>query len=372
MLHVIEKVEALWARIAKRLGRGILVLSFLSMLWGLSTAFTITRDYAHSARLVGYFAALVLVSIAFRTWMEYARRRQAKNRRELELAEEDAPETKLKLGDVLIEKAYVVEGMVVTVTQFCIQYIMMFCIPLLFLAQAWITLGLAVAVVASSLVDRWWFRLSRRSWYTGLVRSFSAVIATSFAFAVYFPQRLGLYYPVLSAVAILSILPWELLVQLKRPRAVHFLPCLGVILVVVIQAHLGSWIRVPLLSVWLNKPAIGTERQGRSLGDAWSRKTPKAKLERALAEGLDVCCLTPVVSPSGVMSPVTHEWLVDDQVIDRITLPSVRGVDDGANGFRTFSCKHNLPPPSSIHRITCRVLLEDRIHLGRADVTFDP
>lgn len=360
MLHLIEKAEELWARIAKRLGRWMLLFTILSMLWGLSTAFTITRDYAHSARLVGYLAALVVVSIAFRTWVEVAQRRRARN----------APGG--KLGEALFAKAYVVEGMVVTVTQFCIQYIMMFCIPLLFLAKAWVTFGLAVAVVASSLVDRWWFRLSRHGWYTALVRSFSAVIAASFAFAVYFPRHLIHYYSVLSAVALLSALPWELLVQKRRPRPANCAPFLGVLLVVVIQAQLGSWIRVPLLSVWVQKPAIGTGRDGRRLADAWPRRSPKARLEQALAQGLDVCCLTPVVSPSGVMSPVTHEWLVNDQVIDRIKLPAVRGVDDGSGGFRTYSCKRNLPPPASIHRLTCRVLLEDLIHLGRAEVTFEP
>lgn len=318
------------------------------MLWGLSSAFTITRDYAHSSRLVAYLSALVLVSIVFRVWVERARRR-----------------------GIVIKKAYVYEGMVVTVTQYCIQYIMMFCIPLLFLAKAWVTLAVAVVVVASSLVDRWWFRLSRKPWYTGVVRSFSAVIATSFAFAVYFPRFLHLYYPVLGAVAVLSILPWDLAIARQRPKFRHFLPCVCVVVVVVTQATLGSWIRVPLLSVWVNKPVIGTGPESRSLADSWPRKTSQSKLTAAEAQGLDVCCLTPVVSPSGVKSPVTHEWLVNDQVIDRIELPAVRGAGDGTAGFRTFSCKHHLPPPQSIHRLTCRVLLEG-IYLGRAEVNFEP
>ncbi len=358
-LRLIERLEALWAALARRLGRGVVALSFLSMVWGLASGFTITRDYAHSSRLVGYLAALVVVSTLFRIWLEYARRRR------------DVPRQS-GLTDALLSKPHVVEGMVVTVTQYCIQYIMMFCIPLLFLAGAWVTLGFAVVVVASSLVDRWWFRLSRKSWYTGLVRSFSAVVACSFAFAVYFPKWLDVYYPVLGAVAMFSILPWDLLIERRVPRLSHFLPCLVILLVVLVQIGLGSWVRVPLLSVWLKKPTIGTGLAERRLADAWGAKTPRRKLSEALAGGLDVCCLTPVVSPSGVASTVTHEWWVDDKRIDRIVLPAVRGHDDGAQAFRTFSCKKNLPPPGSIHRLGCRVLLDDQIYLGRVDVSFDP
>jgi hypothetical protein len=292
----LRRLEDLYLKVTERLGRrGMLALTALSLVYGAVSGVTLTRDYAHSRLLVGSLAGLVLVSAAWRLWGEYARRTRARGA------------TVSGMRGALLDRPRLVTGAAQALTQACTQYIMMFCLPLLVFAHAWITATLAGLVILSSIVDRWWRKLAERPWYVALVRSFAAVLSTSFAFGVLFPHDLALFYPVLGGVAVAAALPWNLIVHQKRPRVADLSPVLVVLALVLGQAALNTWIRVPLLSVWLHRPVFGTGLADRSLTDVWPSMVPQAKLADALASGQELCCLTPVVAPSGVTSPLTHE-----------------------------------------------------------------
>ena len=354
--------EELAAKVKARLGpRGMAILSLLSLAWGIASGITLARDYAHSTTLVASFDGIVGLSAAFHVWLLYA---QAVSRRE---------QTPGGLRGVLLKRPQLVANAVALVTQSFVQYIVMFSLPLLFLAHAWITFALAATLVLISLMDPWWEVLSRQSWFMALIRSFCALIAASFAFAIWFPGQLAWFYPVLGAIALTAALPWSLLVQHRRPQIGEVIAVLGVALVIFGQAWTNVWLRVPLLSVWLRSPALGTDIRDHMLEIGWPGSISRTDLEAALRGGRDVCCLTPVVSPSGLVAPVTHEWLIDGQVIDRIVLPPVRGRGDAdGKAYRTHSCKRHLPPPEMVHEITCRAVLGDDVVLGRVSVEVTP
>jgi hypothetical protein len=52
-----------------------------------------------------------------------------------------------------------------------------------------------------------------------------------------------------------------------------------------------------------------------------------------------------------------------------VALPAIRGLENpGTGAFRTYSCKKNLPPATSIHSITCRALFDSGIYVGKVEL----
>ena len=360
--HLIAAAKAFWLR---RSSQVMLVFSLLSMVWGIISGIMLTRDYAQSTRLLGYMALFLAQSALFRLWLEYARR--AEQRSAVASAKSEG-----RLLTFMLERPALVEGAALFVTQVAVQYIVMFCLPLLFFAQAWICLGFAAALAVISLVDPWWSYFAKRPLCMAAARSFSAVLAASFCFAIFFPTYLGYFYPCLAVVAGVSSLPWNLLLDRRRRVFSDWLPCLTIGFLALVSAQAGVYLRVPLLSVWLKDSGFGLGVRDHQLVSPWHKKEPRVRLLLALATDEGVCCFTPVVSPSGVNVPVSHEWAIDGRVIDRIQLSAIRGVGKAeGKAFRTFSCKHHLSGSDTAHTLSCRVFLDGGIYLGRAVVSFE-
>ena len=348
--RAVERFNALRPRLdalRERHGRRVtFIFGLLSLLWGLVSGVLLKRDFAHSRQLVAYLALFVVASVLLRVWLEYAKKQTAH-----------------KLTGVrkfLLMKPELVTGAAHFATQCAVQYITMFCLPLLALSGAWTTLLLTAALAAITLFDPWWFKLANLPWCMAAIRSFVAVLAGAFALPVFFPAELIYVQPTLGVIAILASLPALAVTA-------------GVTLAVVAQATAHTWLRVPLLSIWLQSPTLGTDVENHRLGDVWQDEEDREKIAKAAADDNAVCCFTPIVAPSGVTSPVTHEWLVDGSVVDRIILRPIRAQATGLDNqqaFRTFSCKHHLPSPTTIHALTCRVYLDDVLYLGKAEVSF--
>jgi hypothetical protein len=342
------------------------VLTGLSFLWGLASGVLLKRDYEHSRTLLSYLGLFVLISVIFRIFVEYEARLAAR------------AQTPRGLRGLLVKKPALVSGVANFGTQYAAQYITMFCIPLLFLARAWFTLGLTVILAAICLVDPWWNRVSTLAWCMSLIRAFSGVIAVAFAFPVLMPQYLQYFYPVLAATAVLATLPWDLVMGWQRRRLQHAWPPLLAICLIVAEIFMHSRLRLPLLSIWLKDQAMGVDINAYKLSETWSQDEDQGKLTAARDAGQSICCYTPIVSPSGVASMVSHEWLINDQVVDRILLSPIRSPEPNAQGvrqhnergFRTYSCKKHIPDPSNVRALTCRVYLEESLFVGETQVRF--
>ncbi len=356
LIRAFVLLEKARAELRRRLGRRAYLLPWLSFAYGIVSGVTITRDFAHSSSLVRWFVTLIVVSIALRAFT-YVQR------------EELGAKLGERFGVVrhLLDRPALIQGLGSGLTQYSVQYIGMFCLPLLFFAQAWWTFGLTLLVVGTTLWDSWWDRLAPRFWYLALIRAVSAVLAASFTFAVLLPRQLAWFHPLCAAAAAAAVLPWHRLSSRTRPERRELLPFLVVSALAVYQASTDAWLRVPLLSVWLKAPQMGVGIDHRKLREPWHAEVSRERLSLALSLGQDVCCITPVVSPSGVLAKVIHEWRADGRIIDRISLPEIRGGGgpDGLAPFRTFSCKKHLPPPSRTGLLECLVYLEPAIYLGR-------
>lgn len=343
-------------RALAKLGRGARALPWLSLVYGIVSGVYLTRDYAHSTQLLFYLALAVVVQGSLRLALFVAERRAGH----------------LALVQNLAQRPDLVQGLALGAQQYAVQYILMYCIPLLFVARAWVTFGLAVLAVATTLWDTWWLKLARNPLYTSAMRTLAATLAASFAFAVVFPARLSAFYPTLGAVAVLAAVPWD---ELRRKRLrigfLPFLPAVVVLAAVGVQVKADHWLRFPLLSVGLRGAGLGVGIQDRELVERLPRSVPRARFAELALRGDELCCLTPIVSPSGLTAPVTHEWRFDGLVGDRINLPPVRGRGD-AGSFRTFSCKKHLPTPATLREVECIVLLDGTIRIGHTRLVVQP
>lgn len=360
---VIERLQSLWANHSRKLN---FALSALSFLWGLISGILLKRDYEHSRSLLSYLGLLVIISAAFRIWLEYESR-LASRRHELR-----------GLRRFLVQKPGLVAGIANFGTQYAVQYITMFCIPLLVLAGGWTTLGVTVVIAGISLVDPWWSKASSLPWFMAITRCFGAAIAISYAFPVYFPEHLDDFYLYLATVALIAALPWDLTLRWQQRRIQHFIPVLIALSITLAEIPLHSRLRLPLLSIWLKDPVIGVNIANYQLSEVWPKDEDRAKLVAALAANQAICCFTPIISPSGVSAAVTHEWVIDGKAVDRISLSAILGpkpladgtVQTNERGFRTFSCKRNIPHADTLHELTCRVYLGNDLYLGKAAVSF--
>jgi hypothetical protein len=352
------------AALQKRLGRWSIVFPIISMAWGVTSGITVSRDFEKSRHLIGYLVALVLASALLRLWTD----RQAFNTGESEVKEARPLTRAARIAASLRKRPAIISFPTLQVTQYCAQYIIMFSVPLLYFARAWLTLGLVSSLAATTLWDRWWSRLVPQPWYLPLIRLTCTVLALAFVVPVFFPQNLKWFYPLLAFSALLSSLPWDTLTR-RRPYSWKAL-CLPltVSLMIGTEAAMGPDARFPLLSVWIKSPALGFGVSQRSLSDPVSYPMSRARLKANLDSGVGLCCLTPVMGPHGMTSTLVHEWRVNGNLLDVIHLPPIRGGGSTAPEYRTYSCKRYFPKLHEIRTISCTAFLEGRHMLTEVEV----
>jgi hypothetical protein len=379
---MVQNLKHYLQKIRQRTSRWMFLLPILSTLWGITSGITVSRDYDKSPQLIGYLAALVLVFFLLRIWFE-------NDPKDLNDLPERASGTSLtrrkKIHASLRKRPRWIEVPAMQVTQYCAQYIVTFSLPLLYDAQAWPAFCVALLLAATTLWDPWWVSLVKHPWYRSVIRIVSTILAVGFVYPVVFPTSLYWYQTLVGVLALLVGLPWQLL---RRGRASRkqkafegrrlffsFLenwgPALGVIFITTSQWVIGQHDWFPVLSVWVKSPAMGIGIDQRALKEPMVSTISRLKLEEALGSPDGLCCLTPVKGPSGMASPIVHEWRVDGVVADRIILPAVLGTGEHPREFRTFSCKHHLPKVSEAQNISCIAYLEGRHLLSEVQLKVE-
>jgi hypothetical protein len=359
-----KKFENLQLWLKRRLGRWMVVFPLLSTGWGIASGITVSRDYEKSRYLVGYLAALVLLSVLLRLWLD----RQAFWLAESEEPVDPPKGPRARLKASLKKRPELVEVPTLQVTQYCAQYIVTFSLPLLYTAHAWTTLILVTVLAATTLWDQWWGFLIRRSWYRSLIRLLSTVLAVAFVYPVFLPQELDLFHPTLGILALLSVLPWDLVTRKRTIRRRDWFPSLGVGGLILAQSVLGAATWFPMLSVWIKSPALGFGIENRVLHEEIGSQVSRDRLLAGLASPEGLCCLTPVKGPSGISSTLVHEWRVNGRLVDKILLPPVLGTGHSPSEYRTYSCKHYFPNRAEITSISCLAYLEGHHLLSEVEI----
>jgi hypothetical protein len=268
-----------------------------------------------------------------------------------------------------------VEWLTLAAAQLQVQYVLLFSLPFLYWAQSWSLFFVTSLVTVSTLWDPWWQKLITQSWYAGIVRSLSFVLATSFVIAIVAPSAASFVQPVALAVGVLASVPWRTVFRIRRDRFARDFPwtSLGALSVWIFFGGLalsgaGS---IPLLSVWVSsRAAIGFNVVDRNLEESLSDGVAVLELRQRFSEGKKLCCWTPIVAPQTLQSKMEHVWTVDGRrVVDVIPVGDVLGIDRN-HAFRTYSCKSALEVSDNAKSVECRVRIEGRLDIGGASLSF--
>lgn len=362
-----EKIDKIRTRIRQRLGPWMIIFPLLSTAWGITSGITVSRDYNKSGYLLGYLAALVLLSVLMRFWLD----RRAFTGTEAPQLPAPPQSRKARIATSLRKNPKLIEIPTLQATQYCAQYIVTFSLPLLFTARAWLTLGLVTALAATTLWDKWWNALCQRAWYRSVIRLVSTVLAVSFVFPVFFPRDLSWFHPVLAALALASVLPWDVLSRQRRIVSKDLAPVTFLAAMILLQVAIGPAAWFPLLSVWIKAPAMGFGMDHRILSERMDSPVTNTRLEAALTSPSGLCCFTPVKGPLGISSPLVHEWRVNGHLVDTIHLPPVHGTGTHPTEFRTYSCKRFFPQREKIRTISCLAFLEGHHLLSEVEIAVE-
>ena len=329
-------------------------LPWLSLGWGIASGFMIARVYAKAVAVLAYTIVFILLSATLVLWLKW-----------LELMHEKRTAgRKAKVADFFFD--YVI--------QTAFQYVVMFMLPFLYLSQAFLTLGAAILALATTLWGAWWARLSRSTTYLCGLRVLCGGLGLAFCLAVFRPDLLNHFYPIVWGGVTLLAIPFEHFYRAKNVRARHYVLAAGLGAMVATGLGTGTWLPFPLVATWLRHPALGIGVDNRELIEVWPAEIPYVKIDTALIRGDAICCTTPLVSPRGLNLFMTHEWYANARLIDRIPLKELttsEANEHEAHPFRMHSCKRHFPDLASVLTLTCRAVLGGGIVVGSVAVRID-
>lgn len=327
-------------------------LPVFSFLWALFSGYRIGRDFSRGWLLLVLACGVWVVLYALSRWVDYVEKLQGSSD---------------KIGGVrgyLLRDGSRVEWLGATLAQVQAQYVLLFSVPFLYWSGAWLLLGATLTLVLTTLWDPWWQYLVRFSWYERIVRSFSFVLAASFAIAIVLPGVAVWVEAVCLALGLALVVPFHFW---RGLRAVDLIAPL--VWLTMVALHSYGVRTIPLLSVWVAPEAsFGFDVNNRELGERFPSKVATAVLHEGILQGRKVCCWTPIVAPRSLHSALSHVWTRNgSQVIDVIPLGDVVGLDKD-RAFRTYSCKTALEGLSDARSIQCRVRIGGSVDIGGTSI----
>ena len=315
------------------------LLSLIFFVYGIFSVFSMQRDFHHTLYLTMILLGLVPGFLALNFIGKLSSKRQASG--------QSSP--RLQAAHWFSQ----------WLTQNMTQYSFMFCLPFFLVSQHWSYLSLTFCLLLTTLWDGWWKRLLPLTIYRQLLRLWSLLCASSFLLPILWPQHLRFFYPALAGLAVLALFP----TRLDRSHIVASLILMTSVVTNLLLIPI-AW-RFPILSVWLDKPHFATNADRKEFGvEKLKAQLSVEELEALLNRGSSLCCVAPVVAPSGVRAKVTQEWTLDGHVLERSELKSYIQGNAEQKGFYSFFCKHNFPKLSAQHTLRCRLSLQDSIFLG--------
>lgn len=314
------------------------VWPWMSLLWGIYSGISMNREFSQSLK-ISIFTGIVLVitmTIPFLDWLqEYFKSRYDLSKSRIRLA---------WLADLSL--------------QIWSQTILLFSLPMLIVADAWLAASITLILSLITLWDPWFEKILAHLSGRTIFRTWCGLLTISFLYGVIFPRFVGQFYEFLGLLALAFSFPWKSLITRKYDlhTSAPFLICL----ILIIGAHFGATsFRFPLVCVWLKKP-------GFLLKESIHTRSLLAQLPSPQVLNTEgICFISPVIAPRKIKTRIIHEWYVDGSLIDRIFLEDIEVKIDNAS-FHTWSCKQNIP---QVHKsIRVKVLLPDGAVIGEKQI----
>lgn len=304
-------------------------LPWISLVWGVVSAFLMTRGYQYTTRLILYFLALLIFS---------------------------------QLIHKLVGRR-ILHRMGMLSTQLVIQYIFLFLLPFLFFSKAWMSLVFTFGLSVILFWDPWWERFAKYQWFVLIQSGWGAFLTLLFLYSVLFPNATFVYHTfvaiMLLFIGILIAKIYKKILGFKVFGALASFAALAVL-----QWILPPQFRFPTLGIWTRNVRFGFGAAAHAEKFFIESKISTNELnDFLLTQKEPLCCFSPVVAPPKFQRKITHQWHVNGQLIDTIELPNVQGGLDETRGYRTYSCKLNFGELEKISKIECRVFIESSVFL---------
>ena len=316
-------------------------LPFFSFSWGVFSSLSMSRGM-HLAWRLEVVVLLFILCLIFlpklilrlESWLEQR------------IALSESPNSAKKVGTIsprrgiFLEKANRVlrETLAPTLLQALQQYMLFFCIPFLYLSQAYFILFNVAVLAFSTLWDPWYFSLSKLVWYRRVLRCTCVVLAISFILGVETHFLLPYAYWIFLLTAFAVVFPTAIFRSACMNFGWHVKQLVAVVFVLGVASvsyFVGGIAKFPLLSFWVqpleSRISVVPDEGAPILG--------------SVAEQRKLCCYSHVVAPRSLNIKISHRWYYDGRKIDEIALPPIRGNSE-FSAYRTFSCKENFPQRS--------------------------
>lgn len=305
-------------------------LPWISLLWGIASAFLMARGYQNTTRLILYFVALLVCSQFIHKFV----------------------------GRRILHRVGVLS------TQLAIQYIFLFLLPFLFFSKAWLSLGFTIALCVILFWDPWWERFAKHKWFVLIQSGWGAFLTLLFLYGVLFPNATFVYHSFVAMVLLfIGILITKFYKNIMGVRVLGVLAFFGSL--AILQWTLPLRFRFPALGIWTRNAHFGFGASEHAEKYFIGSKISIKEFNDFLGSQAEpLCCFSPVVAPPKFQRKIKHQWLVDGNLVDTIELPHVKGSADESRGYRTYSCKQNFGDLNQVSKIECRIFIEDQVYLS--------
>ena len=312
---------------------------WISLAWGVFSGISMSRDFSQSLKIAIFALVVILVSMMLALVQELNVFRDLVTQR--------------------FKSSKPLEWVSNASLQTWSQTVMMFSLPMLYLGDAWLVLGVTAVLALLTLWDPWFERFTSLPAGRALLRTWAGLLTVSFLSGVLFPGMVGQFYRYFWLVAGILSFPW--LAVARNQRQLSSFGPFGLSLFL----SLGSFFKIthfrfPLVCIWIEKAGFFEP----------SKPSVKDFINKIGANGPifkdGICFMSPVIAARQVKTDLIHEWYINEKLVDRIALRDVEGRDEKLS-FHTWSCKQNLP--ESMQDIRVKVLLPDGAILGERRIS---
>jgi hypothetical protein len=236
------------------------------------------------------------------------------------------------------------EGLFKFVTQFIHQESLFFVLPFFILTTTWnsgqaaVTITLILLALISIIDPIYYQWLSKKRALLMLFHGITlfAVLLTALPIVLHLSTFQSYQYATIATLVLL--LPTVYKLGTEKNKLSGTLIAIGVSVVLCSALWFGRY-WVPPASLWLTHIKVDS-----SLNDAEQHSTGITKISAQQLHHSGLYAYTAIRAPKGLVETVTHQWFLNNQLVDSIPLEITGG---RKQGYRTWTHKNNFPKVAS-------------------------